>query len=250
MLCLISSFSMSGNASSTLEASKRAKPVGFFYGLALGLNKEIYKGVDNQVIAFPLIGYRGKNLNVFGPFMNYRLGEFGHFEFSAQSKLQLNGFDESDSEFFKGMADRRSSLDIGLGLSYKKDHFKTDLSLMRDVLDRSNGSELSVKFSKTYYAGPIFIAPSLGLKFLDSNYVDYYYGVGASEVSVNRSMYQGDAAINTILGLSIATPIFFSGFTRISLENTWYDSTINNSPLVDTGSSFRILLTFSKFFDS
>ena len=121
---------------------------------------------------------------------------------------------------------------------------------MRDVLDRSNGSELSAKLDKTFYFGPIFIAPSLGVTFLDRNYVDYYYGVSAAELGVNRPSYRGDAALNTVLGLSIATPIFFSGFTRLSLENTWYHSAITNSPLIDTDTSFRIRLTFSKFFDS
>jgi len=42
---------------------------------------------------------------------------------------------------------------------------------------------------------------------------------------------------------------WFGGLTRISVENTWFDSAISDSPLTDADSSLGIYIAFSKFFN-
>ena len=90
--------------------------------------------------------------------------------------------------------------------------------------------------------------PSFSLRYLDSNNVDYYYGVKANETNEFTTQYQGKAALNATLGLSIATPIFLGGFTQVSLDYTWYDSAITDSPLVEKDTGLGARLLFSKFF--
>jgi outer membrane protein len=113
----------------------------------------------------------------------------GAVELSIQAKPRLEGYEESDSDVFDGMDDRKPSIDLGLGLEYAKGDWKFELSSLHDVLGRSNGSELSAGLSKIFRHGPFFIEPGFGLSYLDSHYVDYYYGVKDDEVTSFRPSY-------------------------------------------------------------
>ncbi len=98
------------------------------------------------------------------------------------------------------------------------------------------------------FIAPVFIEPSVALSYVDDNHVDYYYGVAKHEVNDQRTVYNGKSALNTSIGLSVSTPIFFEGFTRLAVDYTWYDSNITDSPLVDSDSSYGVQLFFTKFF--
>ena len=78
--------------------------------------------------------------------------------------------------------------------------------------------------------------------------MDYYYGVSTSEITQDRMAYNGDSALNKNIGLSISTPVLLGGFTRLSIEHTWYDESLTNSPLVENDTSFNLLLLFTKNF--
>jgi outer membrane protein len=248
-LCCVFLYSSIVQAEDELEKQpERKHQSGFFYGAMLGLNNEIYKGVDNDFTAFPVIGYRSDRFNFLGPFISYRLLKYGYYELNSNMRYRFAGYDESDSEVFNGMHDRDASLDLGLGLSYKQENWAGKFDVLHDVIGTSNGFELNSSIGKTFYFGPIFIEPNLGLSYWNNQYVDYYYGVEAFEVNSNRQEYKGDYALNKNLGLNISTPIFFGGFTRLSLEQTFYGSSIKKSPLTDTDTSFSLRLTFSRFF--
>lgn len=221
---------------------------GFFYGAMLGYKTEIYKGVDNDFSAFPVVGYRSNNFNFLGPFISYRLLDHGPLEVNSILRYNFAGYDSSDSAFLNGMEDRDASLDLGIGLSYKKQHWAAKFDAQHDVIGNSNGFKLKASIGKTFYFGPIFVEPNLGLHYWDNQYVDYYYGVSVNEATSGREVYQGRYAINKKLGLNISTPIFFGGFTRLSLEQIWYDASIANSPLTDSDNSVNIRMTFSRFF--
>lgn len=232
------------------ERSPERKPQsGFFYGAMLGFNNEIYKGVDKDFTAFPVIGYRSDSFNFLGPLISYRLLKSGNYELKSIMRYRFAGYDDSDSDTFIGMNDRDASLDFGLGVSYKHDDWAAKFDVLHDVIGSSNGFELNGSIGKTFFFGPIFIEPNVAVSYWDNQYVDYYYGVEAYEANVNRLEYQGKYALNKKLGLNISTPIFLGGFTRLSLEQAFYATSISKSPLTDKDTSFRLRLTFSRFFN-
>lgn len=230
------------------DARERIEPKGFLYGLGLGINQEIYKGYDYRVIPLPIIGYRGDNFRVLGPFVSYDALQFSDVELTLQAAPRFQGFDDSDSYIFENMAERKFSMDAGLGLSYEKKDWKLGVSSMFDVLGRSKGYEVKLNISRVLRKGPLFFEPSLSMSYLDSNNVDYYYGVKADETNEFTVKYQGKSALNTTLGFSVATPILLGGFTRIAIDYTWYDSAITNSPIVEDDTNLSARLLFSKFF--
>lgn len=245
ILCLMGTVSI---AQVDGQKAKSRQPSGFLYGAAFGIQREIYEDFNRRVVFFPIIGYSGEKLKVYGPFISYSLIREGNYEFLAQAKPRFAGYDESDSDIFEGMEDRKSSLDFGFSLNYKKDQWKIEVSSLHDVLDRSNGTELGTKVSKIFRVGPVFVEPAIGLNYLDSKFVDYYYGVEASEANSNRPEYYADSAINTTLGATFSTAVFLGGFTRFGIENDWLDSSLTDSPLTDADTNLRIFFSFTKPF--
>ncbi len=231
------------------ENRARIEPMGLFYGGALGLRREIYTDYDRRVIPLPVIGYRGEKLQVFGPFVSYEIARSGALGLEARLSPRFGGFDDSDSDVFIGMEAREFSMDAGLGLTWARDNWKLQLVGLGDALGRSNGQEWSATLGRAYRAGPLLFEPAIGLSYLDDRHVDYYYGVADSEATGSRPAYRGDSALNTTLELTLVTPALFGGLTRMGIENTWYDTVIENSPLTDTDSSLSVFIAFSKFFD-
>lgn len=221
---------------------------GLVYGVGLSVNKEIYKGYNTRTLPLPLIGYKGERLTVYGPFISYKIKTVEKINVAFKLAPRFQGFDESDSYIFEGMKGRKHSVDAGFEINYKSSDWNVSISSLFDVLNNSGGYEIKSSIGRMYKFGPVFIEPSISMSLLDSKHVDYYYGVKSSEINKNRVAYIGDSGVNTGLGLSIATPIFFGGFTRVNIEYWQFDSAITNSPLVESNSSASVQLLFTKMF--
>ncbi len=248
MILLASNIAMAQTDKPDEEDRKRAQPEGFFYGIALTYSDAIYKGVDNSANVLPIIGYSGDRLKIYGPLLSYRLTKAGLFELSALLKPRFDGFDDSDDIIFQGMSKRRSSIDIGLVMNYQINVWKFRVSGTHDSLDRSDGAEVIATVGRVFRVGPLVIEPSIGLNYLDSNHVDYYYGVSSTEATVNRPQYFGKSANNTSLGIDFSTPIFFGGISRLGIDYSYLDASIVDSPLTDSDTSLKFTYSFATFF--
>jgi outer membrane protein len=229
-------------------AEKKKSNSGFLYGAGISINKEIYKGYDSRTLPLPLIGYRNDKLTIFGPFISYEVHEVSKVKVLIKVAPRFQGFDESDSYIFSGMTDRKNSVDLGIGLNYQNSGWKVGVSSMFDVLNRSNGVELTSTVGHVFRLGALSIEPQVSLSYLNNDHVDYYYGVTKEEINKDRTEFVGKSALNTALGLSMATPIFFGGYTRLNIQHTWFASEITNSPLVEDDSSLSFQLFFTKNF--
>jgi outer membrane protein len=248
LLCslLTSFYSFAQARVNDTESPKKVS--GFLYGAGLTSSQEIYKGHDNRQMVIPLVGYKSEKLTVFGPFISYQVKAINHLKVKLKLSPRFQGFDASDSDFFDGMKERKTSLDAGFSLNYQKNDWKVTLLSMFDTLNRSNGVEVKSTVGHVFRFGPIFVEPSLSISYLDNDHVDYYYGVTESETNQFRTQFQGKEAKNIGLGLSIATPILLGGYTRLSFEYLWFDSAITNSPLVEDETSLSFQIFFTKMF--
>ncbi|MCW8996072.1 MAG: MipA/OmpV family protein [Psychromonas sp.] len=226
------------------------EPEGFIYGFGLGIKQEIYKDYGKRITPIPILGYRGKDLQIFGPFASYNIADFDKIRFSIRLAPRFAGFDAGDSDVFSGMDKRKSSMDGGIGVDYKFNNMRIDYSLMFDLLANSKGYESAANVSYVWRLGSVFVEPSVALKYQDSNLTNYYYGVRAHEATAARAQYSPGHALNSTIGLSAVTNQILGGLTRISVAKTWYGSSITNSPLVeiDAQSGLSLLLTYSRFF--
>jgi len=230
------------------DYSAQINAQGFFYGFFLGASNEIYKGYGTRLIPYPLIGYKGDKLNVYGPFVSYDILSSNGATFYFQLSPRFAGYDESDSSIFQGMAERKNSIDAGFGLKLEYNNWTLKGSTLSELLSYSDGTEIEASISRSFRAGPFLIEPQLYSSYLSNDHVNYYYGVRASEANQFRQAYRGVHALNHAIGLSIATPVLFGGMTRLIIEHNLIDTPISNSPLVDSDTSTSLKLIFSKFF--
>ncbi len=240
-------FCQSANAADKPSSGQFTQPQGLTYGIGLAVKREIYKGYDQRFIPLPLVGYRGEKLSIVGPFISYQVYQNSNWRLSALISPRFEGFDESDSDYFKGMEDREFSMDAGLAINYKRESWTFSSRFRADALSRSNGIETNFKIGKQYRYGPVAIEPNIELTYLDDNNVDYYYGVRASEATAERAFYQAESALNKSLGLTISSPLW-GGFIRGNINNTWYDTSITDSPLTERDTSLGIMISYSSFF--
>ncbi|MBU2972056.1 MipA/OmpV family protein [Pseudoalteromonas sp. C2R02] len=249
MLFILAFYSFTAIAQQNRGAQReQIEPYGVLYGLGIGVSQEIYKGYDYRIIPLPTIGYRSEKLRIFGPFISYDALNFSDVKLSIKAAPRFQGFDESDSYIFENMNKRKVSMDAGLGLSIEKNNYKADISTMFDVLGNSKGYESTADLSRVFRYGPVFFEPKISISYLDNNHVNYYYGVNADEVNAFTFAYQGKSTINTTLGFSISTPIFFDGFSSMSIEYTQFGSSITDSPLIEDDANLSARFLFSKFF--
>lgn len=222
-------------------------PTGFFYGVGLIIPHNLYGGKKNRILPIPMIGYLGERLKIFGPNISYAFLQDGGLSLNVILKGRFDGFDANDSELFVDMEKRSSSADAGLGLGYEFQNWRVDLSASRDILGKSNGSEIDFELGKQFAAGQLSITPSIGITWQDAKLVDYYYGVRAPEAIAGRALYTGTAATNYRVGLAISKPLF-GGSIRANIGYHFYHKAITNSPLVDKNSDANLFLSYTHFF--
>lgn len=229
-------------------ASAQENPTGFLYGVGVGVNQEIYRGYSSRTIPLPILGYRGEKLSVYGPFVSYKLAELGNFSVNAKLTPRFDGFDQSDSSVFTGMAKRKDSLDGGLAVQLRQQDWLLEADTVFDLLGNSNGQESTLAVSYSYRFNAFVVEPKFSVSYADSDLVDYYYGVRENEAIAGRSVYSADGAWNYTAGLGINTPLFFGGMTRFGIEHKWYGSSISDSPLTDRDTGLSAFISWSRFF--
>lgn len=233
--------------------TEKVQPSGWFYGAFANMSSSPYRGMDNEIQALPIIGYRSEKFSWMGPRFSYQLFEQEGFEAAALLDYYMAGFDDGDgdSDFFTGLSERRNSLFAGFSTAYTATNkLSISLSSMQDLQGRSDGNDSKLGLSYTHNVGPVIITPTIELNRLSRAYTDYYYGVKDSEVSGERTAYSGSTSLNKSAGFSVGTPIFFGGFSRIAISHHWLDSAITDSPLIDDDHYWQATLTFSRFFST
>ena len=241
----LSSFTVHADAT---NQQARTEPRGFIYGVGVGLNQELYQDYRRRVVPIPIVGYRGERLSVYGPFVSYDVIKGEHMTVSLRLAPRFAGVDESDSPVFAGMEKRKTSMDVGAGIQLNHQNWRYEVAILADALNNSNGYEINSAVSYRYQTGPFFIEPKLSVYHSDRKMVNYYYGVRPEEATEQRPAYQAGSVINYGTGISVATPIFSGGMTRLGLEHRWYGDSIADSPLTDRRRGFQLFFSYSRFF--
>ena len=136
-----------------------------------------------------------------------------------------------------GIKKRESAYEVGV--EYLKQFKKSDLRVraLHDVLNRHNGFLLSLDQSRPIYKKDWLIIPSWGVTYLSENLVDYYYGVGPTEVTAERPLYSPDAGWSLTGRIYIEHPInqewTMFGFASYSK----FSNSITDSPITSVSNA-------------
>ncbi len=199
-----------------------------------------YVGAENTTTVIPLLELSYERFFVQGIRLGYRFTDPGPFSLAVIAGPRFLGYDESDSPFLRGMADRKGAIDVGLAAAWNRRRWGVGGHLRRDVSGNSDGTQAGVDLfiRRTALGGKLRLQPALGLEWLDGSTVDYYYGVRESEALPERPAYRGTSTTNVSLGL-LAT---YQVNRRIALVTLLNGSLLGDeaadSPIVDRKASY------------
>lgn len=233
------------------------KPEGSSWGLGLAVAgaQKAYKGTDRETRALPMLSYENQYLKLSGPNLELKLpglelGDTQRLNFSVVTKLfGGGGYAASDSTALAGMAERKSGVWAGAKLEWKNDLADVKLELLGDTSGNSKGQRVLLGLERTWMLSPsLMLIPQVGVEWVDKEYVDYYYGVRASEATTGRAAYVGKATVNPEISL---TGIYRFDKHHSMVLNVGVKSLgkeINDSPIVDRSTESRVMMGYKYSF--
>jgi outer membrane protein len=212
-------------------------------GLGVGMEHSPYRGITKRFSALPLVMYESRNIHFFGNTIDYKLPSYGDaFTFTLRAKYDFGGgYKASESANLQGMENRNGSLWGGATATW--DNRFAKLSLEWLTAGSTKGSTVTLGAEHGFVMSRRFkLTPHISATWMNSNYVDYYYGVKANEVAVDRPAYIGQSTSNIEGGLRAEYALTPKQLILMDVTDLHRGSGIKNSPLVDKSSSagFRI----------
>lgn len=195
-----------------------------------------YKGIESEVLPFPMIGYEGERFYINGASAGAYLWK------GQQDRLALNIYysplhfkpGDSDDDAMKALDKRRSTMMAGLSYKYTANWGSVRTSISSDALNTSNGLNADAAYLYSINMNKLTLTPGIGAGWHNSNFNHYYYGITHSE-SQRSGLAQYDAKS------SWAPYVEFTA--NYSLNDQWHifasgryislSSEVKDSPMVD-----------------
>jgi outer membrane protein len=229
------------------------EPEGSSWGLGLGVvsGQKAYKGTDRETRALPMLSYENRYVKLSGPNLELKLpglelSDSQRLNFGVVTKLfGGGGYEASDSPALAGMAERKSSVWAGAKVEWENDVADVKLELLGDASGKSKGQRVVLGLERKWMLSPkLMLVPQVGVEWVDKKYVDYYYGVRASEATAGRAAYVGKATVNPEISL---TGIYRFDKQQSLMLNVGVKSLgkeIKNSPIVGRSTENRVMLGY------
>jgi len=223
---------------------------GYHWGLGAGygLLQKAYVDIDNDSIPLPLLIFDNRWISISGPSIDFKLPSPGPVSFALRAKYSRDGYEASDSPALFGMTERKSSFWYGGNAVWRNALADVSVELLADASDYSGGQRATLAVERGFEYGDLRFTPRVSAAWLSDDYVDYYYGVGATEALPVRAAYRGDAAINleAVLRTTYSIGPKQSLFLNVGVE--LLDNVIKDSPIVDGSTQSVMFLGYVYMF--
>ncbi|SFU39335.1 MltA-interacting protein MipA [Polaromonas sp. YR568] len=243
-LFLMAAFAQPASAQAQNQAPAAKEESSWGLGLAVGVEKQPYRGIDNETKALPLVTYENKWVSIFGPSVDVKLPSAGPVSFRLRARYSMDGYEAGDSPFLAGMDERKDGIWLGGAAIWRTGVANLSAELLGDASGNSKGTKFKLTVDRRFQAGSFDITPRLAATRLDDKYVSYYYGVNAAEVRAGRPFYQGGSAVNLEAGLRVGYAIAPKQTIFLDLSTTTLGSSIKDSPLVERSSQNSVRLGY------
>lgn len=214
------------------------------WGAGIGINfkQKAYRDVGTDTTAIPLLTYENDWIRFAGPTVDLKLPASRDLSLALRARYAFeDGYEPGDAPILNGMAERKSSLWLGVATLWRGDIAHLGLDWLADASGNSKGQRVRLAVEKPYRIGSFLHTPRVALNWLDDDYVDYYYGVRASEARAGRPAYEGKSTVSAELGLRSVYAFTRQHSVYLDVSATRLGDKIKDSPLVDRSneSAFR-----------
>jgi outer membrane protein len=145
------------------------------------------------------------------------------------------GYHSGDGPLLAGMATRRMSLEAGPSFEWETPVVSVNLAYFGDISDASKGMSAHGSLYKQFVNSPRWdFGAYTGFDRIDARITNYYFGVPASEVTVDRALYQPGAATHWQSGISGAYKFNRPYVLMFGVQNSRLGAAAANSPIVET----------------
>lgn len=233
--CLIASLPLP-----SLAADEPAAGSHWGLGLGVAVSQRPYRDAENKTRALPLLMYENRWVRIGGPGIDLKLPSAGPVSFALRARYAFDGYEQDDAPILNGMAERKDSLWLGGAAKWRNGIVDLSAEWLGDVSSHSKGQQFKLQLDRSFRTGAFEFTPRVAATWLDRKYVDYYYGVTASEVTAGQPFYEGDAAVNAEVGLRTVYGLAPRHALSLDVSTTRLGTGIKDSPLVDRRNVSRV----------
>lgn len=230
-------------------------PEGATWSLGLGAMsvQKPYKGIDREIKALPLLQFENRYVKVSpvgieGKLPSLDLGGSQRLDFALIGRMNLDGagYEADDAPILAGMAERKEGFWVGAKAKWRNEVADVSAEWLGDASGTSKGQRFSLTLEKTWRWGErLMLTPRIGAAWVDSSYVDYYFGVRNSEAMAGRPAYAGKSGV--IPGVGVSAIYRFDSHHSVMFDARVVSlaNSIKDSPIVDASTENRVLMTYS-----
>jgi outer membrane protein len=208
-------------------------------GVALRMERDIYKGVKTEYKAVPFFRYaydddRFKIVAYDSIDATFKVIKTDRFAIALRGSLDLNeGYNPDDSDFLKGMDKLDTLYGVGLEIEWNYAGFCAALEALQDISGEHDGQQVELALRYPCNVAGFKIRPELSITWMSDEAVDYFYGVSTAEARADRPAYSPESSYEIEAELLIQRPLFGNFFILGIIGFTMYGSAITDSPIVD-----------------
>lgn len=202
-------------------------------GAAFAHYRPPLNGVGSEFKSVPYVTYHGERLNMDLGTVSYTLFKSKEIQISMEGEPRFEGYDPKDSPALTGMEKRNPSFDAGIGMASAAMGGEMKIMILGDITRTHEGYEARVQYQIPYMVNRLLIAPAVGVSWLDSALVDYYYGVRLNEVTSTRSHYVGRSTTSTFVDLTMGYVLSNRLELLVGLKYVRLGKHIEDSPIVN-----------------
>jgi MipA family protein len=227
-------------------------PQGTQWALGIGVlsKQDAYRAIDRETMVVPLLRFENEYLEFAGlglevKLPSLKLGEESRINFGIVGEFDLSGYKAKDAPILAGMAQRKGGFWAGGKVEWENEFVNISAEWTADASRNSRGRKFSLGLEKELHLGQhTMVTPYVTAHRLDQKYVDYYYGVRATEATAGRAAYVGKGGLNVDIGVRTLYQFDEHHSVLLDVNTTRLAKQIKASPLVDRSSTHRVIVGY------
>jgi len=205
------------------------------WGISVGATSYLpeYKTTASDDNAGILLGvtYEGDNFHLTLDEAYYDIYKSSGISLSVLGRGYHQGYEDDSLRAFNGMEER--DLDVGLGIraAYSTPYGEVVATATSDIAGAHDSAVYALGYSYTAHMEKLTIVPSAKVTKFSSDYMNYYYGVKASETTTSRAAYSAKGGSVYTLGITASYAFDENWSVTGQVNQNFLPDTIKNSSL-------------------